>query len=96
MRTPIEDSGFTPPADHPLGTERRTVVLAELVAIAALAISTIVVATVVSAGIAHASVADGVVGNKGSLFAVALGLGLIFIAIGGVSILPPRRRRHRH
>ena len=57
MRTPIEDSGFTPPAGHPLGTERRTVALAELVAIAALAISTIVVATVVSAGIARAMTA---------------------------------------
>jgi hypothetical protein len=91
MRKPIEDTGFTPPADHPLGTERRTVVLAELVAIAALALSTIVVATVVSAGIAHANVADGVIGHEGSLFAVALLLGLIFIGVGGLSILPGGR-----
>jgi hypothetical protein len=94
MRTPIEDSGFTPPADHPLGTERRTVALAELVAIAALAISTIVVATVVSAGIARASVADGVVGHEGSLFGVALLLGLMFIGIGGLSLPGSRPRKH--
>jgi heme/copper-type cytochrome/quinol oxidase subunit 3 len=91
MRKPIEDTGFTPPADHPLGTERRTVVLAELVAIAALALSTIVVATAVSAGIAHANVADGVIGHEGSLFAIALLLGLIFIGVGGLSILPGGR-----
>jgi len=94
MRTPIEDTGFTPPAGHPLGTERRTVALAELVAIAALAISTIVVATVVSAGIARANVADGVVGHEVSLFGIALLLGLIFIGVGGLSLPRSRSRKH--
>jgi hypothetical protein len=94
MRTPIDDTGFTPPARHPLGSERRTVALAELVAIAALALSTIVVATVVSAGIARANVADGVVGHEGSLFGIALLLGLVFIGIGGLSL--PRRRPKNH
>jgi hypothetical protein len=94
MRKPIEDTGFTPPAGHPLGSERRTAALAELMAIAALAISTIVVATVVSAGIAHASVADGVVGHEGSLFGIALLLGLMFIGIGGLSL--PRSRPKKH
>ena len=55
MRKPFDDTGFTPPARYPLGTERRAVALAELVAIAALTVSTIVVATVVSTGIAHAN-----------------------------------------
>jgi heme/copper-type cytochrome/quinol oxidase subunit 3 len=91
MRKPIEDTGFTPSAEHPLGTERRTIALAELVAIATLALSTIVVATVVSAGIAHANVADGVIGHEGSLFGIALLLGLIFIGVSGVSVLPGRR-----
>ncbi len=94
MRKPIDDTGFTPPAGHPLGSERRTVALAELVAIAALALSTIVVATVVSAGIARANVADGVVGHEGSLFGIALLLGLIFIGIGGLSL--PSRRPKNH
>jgi uncharacterized membrane protein YphA (DoxX/SURF4 family) len=94
MRKSFDHTGFTPPAGHSLGTERRTVALAELVTIAALALSTIVVATVVSAGIARASVADGVVGHEGSLFAIALLLGLIFIGIGGLSM--PRRRSKKH
>lgn len=94
MRTPIEDTGFASPANRPLGTERRTVALAQLVAIAALAISTIVVATVVSAGIARANVADGVVGHEGSLFGIALLLGLIFIGMSGLS-LPGRRAKKR-
>jgi hypothetical protein len=95
MRDNIEDTGFTAPAGRSLGHERRTVALAALIASAALAISTIVAATVVSVGIARANVADGVIDNEGSLFAVALLLGLIFIGIGGFAILPPRDR-HRH
>ena len=96
MRKPIENAGFTAPADHALGNERHTVALAELAAIAALAACTIVAATVVSVGIARASIAGGVIDNEGSLFTVALLLGLVFIGIGGFSILPPGGRRHRH
>jgi hypothetical protein len=96
MRKHIRIAGFSAPAGRALGRERRTVVLAELAAITGLAVCTIVVATVVSVGIARASVVDGVVGHEGSLFAIALGLGILFIAIGGISILPPGRRRHRH
>jgi hypothetical protein len=47
MRQPREQTGFAPPADHPLGRERRAVMIAELVATIALAIGTIVAATVV-------------------------------------------------
>jgi hypothetical protein len=96
MRNHVKSTGFSAPAERALGRERRTAMVAELAAITGLAVCTIVAATAVTVGIAHASVADGVIGNEGNLFAVALGLGLIFIAIGGVSILPPRRRRHRH
>jgi hypothetical protein len=91
----IEGTGFTAPAGHALGQERRTVALAALIASAALAISTIVAATVVSVGIARASAADGVIDNEGGLFAAALLLGLIFIGIGGFTIRPPGGRpRH--
>ena len=46
---------------------------------------------------ARAAAADGVIDNEGGLFAVALLLGLIFIGIGGFSLLPPRdHRRPRH
>jgi hypothetical protein len=88
----IENTGFTPPADHRLGNERRTVALAELIASVGLALATIVVATVVTAGIARADVIDGVIGNEGSVFAVALLLGLAFIGIGGLT-LPGKPKR---
>ena len=76
MRKPIESTGFTAPTDRALGHERRTVALAELVAIIGLALSTIVAATVVSVGIARANVVGNVIDNEGSVFAVALLLGL--------------------
>jgi hypothetical protein len=90
----IDDAGFTAPAEHELGQERRTVALAALIASGALAVGTIVAATVVTVGIARASAVDGVIDSEGSLFAVALLLGLIFIGIGGVAIRPSRRHRH--
>jgi hypothetical protein len=87
MRPDIEGTGFTAPTNHALGEERRTVALAALIATAALAISTIVAATVVSVGIARANVVDNVIDNEGSLFALALVLGLLFIGMGGLTIL---------
>ena len=87
MREHIEGTGFIPPSDRALGNERRTVALAALIATAALAFSTIVAATVVSVGIARANVVGNVIDNEGSLFAVALVLGLLFIGMGGLTIL---------
>jgi len=85
MRNDIDSPGFTAPNGRALGNERRTVALAELVAIVGLALSTIVAATVVSVGIARANVVGNVIDNEGSLFTVALLLGLIFIAVGGLT-----------
>ena len=93
MRKPIESTGFTPPSGCALGRERRTVALAELVAIAGLALSTIVAATVVSVGIARADVASNVIDNEGSMFTVALVLGVIFVAMGGVSVFTQPRHK---
>jgi hypothetical protein len=87
MRTHIDRSGFTAPPDHALGHERRRVAVATLIASAALAFATVVVATVVSVGIAHADVVDNVIDNEGGLFAVALLLGLLFIGMGGLTVL---------
>ena len=86
MPTPFESNGFTPPAGRGLGRERRTTTLAELVAIVGLALSTIVAATVVWVGIARANVAGDVVGHEGSVFGVALLLGLLFLAMGGLTV----------
>jgi hypothetical protein len=42
-------------------------------------------------------VADGVIGNEGSLFTVALLLGLAFIAVGGLSAFTlPGHRQKKH
>jgi uncharacterized membrane protein YphA (DoxX/SURF4 family) len=88
MRTPLEDTGFSP---HP---EQRSAALPELLASAGLALATIVTAIVVTAGVAHAGVADGVIGNEGSVFAVALVLGLAFIGIGGLTLPGSRPKKH--
>jgi hypothetical protein len=97
MTTPLENAGFHASIERALDTTRRTITLAELFAIGGLTLSTIVAATVISVGVARAAVADGVIDNEGGLFAVALLLGLLFIGIGGFSLLPPREhRRHRH
>ncbi len=97
MPTPIGSTGFAPPSGRSLGNERRTAAFAELVAIVGLALSTIVAATVVSVGIARADVVSDVVGNEGSLFGVALVLGLIFVAMGGLTVFTmPTHKPKKH
>ncbi|HZD90808.1 MAG TPA: hypothetical protein VE224_11950 [Pseudolabrys sp.] len=93
MRKHIENTGFRAPTGHKLGRQRRVVAFAELVAGVTLALSTMVVATVVSVGVAHAGVVDGVIGHEGSLFGIALLLGLIFLGLGGISTLPGDRQK---
>jgi hypothetical protein len=95
MRKHIQDTGFHAPSGHALGRERRTVAFAELVAGAALALSTVVVVTVLSVGVARADVVDGVIGHEGSLFGIALLLGVLFIGIGGISALADSKREKR-
>lgn len=96
MRKRNKITGFRGPAGSAgLGVESRRVVLAELAAIAGLTVATLIAATAVSVGIARASVLDGVIDNDGTLFTIALLLGLAFVAIGGLSLLPGERRpRH--
>ncbi len=88
MRKPLETTGFTPPA------ERRAIAFVELIASAGLALATVVTATVVTAGVARADVVDGVIGNEGSVFAIALLLGLAFIGIGGLTLPGSRPKKH--
>ena len=90
----IETTGFTAPSAHTLGNERRTVAVAQLVATAALAFATLVAATVVSVGFARADVGT-VIDNEGSVFAIAMILGLMFAAMGGLTVLSlPHRQPH--
>jgi len=93
MRKPIDDAGFTAPAARTLGNERRTVAFAELIATLALALSTIVVGTVVSVGIARANAVAGAIDGKGSLFGIALLVGLILLCAGGFSVVPRHRAK---
>lgn len=95
MHQHIDNTGFRAPTDRTLGREHRTVAFAELVAGIALALSTMVVATVLSVGVAHADVVDGVIGHEGSLFGIALLLGLIFIGLGGITALPDNKHKKR-
>lgn len=95
MQKHIYSAGFAPPAEHPLGRERRTVAFAELIATLALASSIIVAATAVTIGIARADVAGDIVDSQFSLFAGAMLLGLLFIGVGGMSVLT-LGHRHRH
>jgi hypothetical protein len=86
----IESMGFTSAADR-LGTERGSAVLAQLAASIALVLSILVAATAV----ASADVAANVIDDESSLFAVALLLGLFFIGIGSLTVLPqPHHPRH--
>lgn len=98
MRKLEHSAGFRGPVSpHGAGVESRRVVLAELTAIAGLSLATLVAVTAVSVGMARAAVGDGVIDNDGGLFAIALVLGLAFIAIGGFAVLMPGgRRRPRH
>jgi hypothetical protein len=98
MPKPIETTGFTPPSGHALGGVRRTVALAQLLATVGLALSTIVAVTAVSIGVARASVAGNVIDNEGSVFTVALVLGVVlFIAMGGLTAFTlPGHRPKKH
>ncbi len=95
MRTSVDNTGFGPPADRKLGGERRSAALAALIASVGLAVGTILAATAVTVGIAQASVADGVIGHEGSLFGIALLLGLVFIGMSGLSFLPGGKPKKR-
>jgi heme/copper-type cytochrome/quinol oxidase subunit 3 len=95
-RRHIESAGFMPPAERVLGRERRNAAIAELVTTIALALCTLLAVTAVTVGIAHADVAGDVIDNESSLFAIALLLGLLFIGMGGMTILSlPQPHRHK-
>lgn len=97
MQNIEHSAGFRGPSSASgSGVESRRILVAELAAVAGLSLATIVAATVVSVGMARASVVDGVIGNDGGLFAIALMLGLAFFAIGGLAVLMPGPRRPRH
>jgi len=96
MTKDMSSTGFGPPQGRPLGSEHQSAAFAELLATVALALSTLIVATVVSIGIARADVADNVIDNESGLFAISLLLGLLFIGMGGATILSLPYHRHKN
>lgn len=93
MRRPKTETGFTPPTARPLGSERHSVALAELMATVGIALGTIVAGTVVGVGIAHADIIRRLAPRDGSLFAVASIVLVIFGAMGVVTALNFARER---
>jgi len=96
MNKPKDKAGFTPPVAYPLGRERRTVTIAELVTTVALALSTLVAATAVTMGIARADVVGHGAGQDPGIFGTALLLGLLFVVMGCITFIAPggpRRQR---
>jgi hypothetical protein len=65
--------------------KRRSIVCVELITTAALALSTAVAVTAVSIGIARADVVGAVAKGDGAPFAVALLIGLLLAAMGGLT-----------
>ena len=85
------ETGFTPPTARPLGSERHTVALAELMATMGIALGTVVAGTVVGVGIAHAGIIQAP--REGSLFAAASIVLVIFGAMATVTALSFARER---
>ena len=65
--------------------KRRSIVCVEFITTAALALSTAVAVTAVSIGIARADVVGAVAKGEGAPFAVALLIGLLLAAMGGLT-----------
>ncbi len=89
--------GFRPAGYRAPSHGRRPATLAELVAIAGLVLSTIVAFTAVTIGIARADVVGNVIDNEGTVFTIALLLGLVFIGMGGLTLFTlPGHRSKKH
>jgi uncharacterized membrane protein len=97
MGNDIDNHGFAAPAGRKHCHKRCGVAFAELVTIVGLALSIIVAAAALSVGAAYANVAGNVIDNEGSLFTIALLLGLVIIAMGGLTMFTlPGHRPKKH
>ena len=97
LKAPV-DNGFAPPSGRKLGQERNTVAIAQLFTTLGLALCTFVAVFIVSVEIARANIAAAsITENEGSVFAIALVLGVVFVIMGGLTVLslPFRRRIER-
>jgi ABC-type uncharacterized transport system ATPase subunit len=67
--------------------KHRSIACVELITTAALALSTAVAVTAVSIGIARADVIGAVANGDGAPFAIALLIGLLLAAMGGITAI---------
>jgi hypothetical protein len=72
---------------HPPAQRQRPIAFVELITTAALALSTAVAVTAVSIGIARADVIGTVAKGDSAPFAIALFIGLLLSAMGGLTAL---------
>jgi hypothetical protein len=80
-------SGIEREARRTCASTRRSVVFVELITTAALALSTAIAVTAVSIGIARADVVGAVANGDSTPFAVALLIGLLLSAMGGLTAI---------
>src|SRR6059058_1647195 len=80
-------SGIEREARRTCASTRRSVVFVELITTAALALSTAIAVTAVSIGIARADVVGAVANGDSTPFAVALFIGLLLSAMGGLTAM---------
>jgi hypothetical protein len=81
--------GFAPPTARRRAVRRRFA-LAELIATIALAVCLVVALTVVSIGMARADALTAVAEPDSARLALAITLGVIMIAMGGITVLVTR------
>ncbi len=91
MQTP-HDQGFNGLDGMP---DKPRSLFAGLLTTAALLVATIIAATAVSAGIARADALGTLIDNEAGVFAIALLLGLMFIASCFTKAMTPRRNARR-
>jgi hypothetical protein len=84
--------GFASPATEQKFSKRRSAGI-ELFATVALAVSLAIAATAVSIGMARAQALGAVPHSNGTPFAIAVFLGLVFAAMGGLTAIAARGRR---
>jgi hypothetical protein len=78
-------SGIERETGRPCAPTQRSVAFVELITTAALALSTAVAVTAVSIGIARADVVGAMASGDSTPFAVALSIGLLVSAMGGLT-----------
>lgn len=96
MRRTSAEPGFAPPIERPLGSERRGIALAELMATLGLTLAMIVAIGVIGVGIARADVLGVIERHDGSVLRIAVVSALVVAGVGGLTAASFSRGLRRH